>query len=211
MEHASAGAMMATADPARGDRLDEADWSQCRQCVAGDGNACTRLFKRHEPKIARQMWRFSRDRAAHAELVQEVFVQAYLSLHRYRPTSAPLEHWLARIATRVGYRFWKQQGRRRRTEPLEGLTLAAPASAAGDAEEAAQTLHDLLAHLPAADRLILTLMYFDECNISEIAGRMGSNRAMTKMRLYRARRRLRQIIERKNLTEFLLGANHGSA
>jgi RNA polymerase sigma-70 factor (ECF subfamily) len=211
MEYASAGAVKTTDDPVRGVQLDEADGSHCRQCAAGDGDGCTRLFKRHEPKIARQMWRFSRDRAVHAELVQEVFVQAYLSLHRYRPTSAPFEHWLARIATRVGYRFWKHQARRKRTESLHGLTLAAPASAAGDAEEAAQTLHDLLAQLPAADRLVLTLMYFDECNISEIAGRTGWNQAMTKMRLYRARRRLRRIIEQKNLTEFLLGASHGSA
>jgi RNA polymerase sigma-70 factor, ECF subfamily len=191
--------------------LDERDWLACRQCVAGDSGACGELLKRHEQKIAQQMWRFSRDRDAHAELVQEVMVQAYLSLHRYRATSAPFDHWLSRIATRVGYRFWRQQARRRKAEPLEGLEVAAPPSAASEAEEAARTLHALLAQLPPKDRLVLTLMYFEECGVEAIADRMGWNAAATKMRLYRARRRLRQIIERKELKEFLLGAGYGSA
>ncbi len=183
MEHARTVSVKAA--DGTGERLDELDWPLCRECVAGDGDACRRLLKRHEPRIARQMWRFSRDRSIHAELVQEVFVQAYLSLHRYRPTTVPLEHWLLRIATRVGYRFWSQQVRRRKTEPL-GLDIPAPASGADDAAEAAQTLHKLLALLPAADRLVLTFMYFDDCNINEIADRTGWNPAMVKMRLYRA-------------------------
>jgi len=204
-----AGTVALNAADGTGDRLDELDWQLCRDCLAGDGDACSRLFKRHEPRIAHQMWRFSRNRATHGELVQEVFVQAYLSLHRYRPTTVPLEHWLVRIATRVGYRFWKQQARRRKTEPL-GLDIPAPASGADDAAEAAQMLHKLLALLPAADRLVLTFMYFDDCNISEIADRTGWNAAMVKMRLYRARNRLRKIIERRNLKE-ILGVGHGRA
>jgi RNA polymerase sigma-70 factor (ECF subfamily) len=155
------------------------------------------------------MWRFSRDRATHAELVQEVFVQAYLSLHRYRPTTVPMEHWLVRIATRVGYRFWKQQARKQKTEPLD-LDIPAPASGADDAAEAAATLHRLLALLPAADRLVLTFRYFDDCSISEISDRTGWNPTMVKMRLYRARNRLRKMIERGNLKD-VLGVNHGRA
>jgi RNA polymerase sigma-70 factor (ECF subfamily) len=194
---------------AAGDRSADLDWRECQHCLAGDGEACRRLFKRHEPRIANQMWRFSRDRAVHVELVQEVFVQAYLSLHRYRPAAVPLEHWLARIATRIGYRFWKQQARLQKNEPLT-LDIPAPQSGLGDAAEAAETLHKLLVLLPAADRLVLTLMYFDDCNINQIAARTGWNRAMVKMRLFRARNRLRKIIKRKNLTE-MLGAGYGSA
>ncbi len=184
MEHARIVAVKTASGWAAGDRLDEQDWQLCRDCVTGDGEACRRLFKRHEPRIAHQMWRFSRDRVTHGELVQEVFVQAYLSLHRYRPAAVPLEHWLVRIATRVGYRFWKQQSRQKKTEPLDS-DIPAPISGTGDAEEAAQVLHSLLALLPAADRLVLTFMYFDDCNISEIANRTGWNSAMVKMRLYR--------------------------
>jgi len=72
MEHARIVAAKTAGGLAAGDRLDEQDWQLCRDCVAGDGEACRRLFKRHEPRIAHQMWRFSRDRVTHGELVQEV-------------------------------------------------------------------------------------------------------------------------------------------
>ncbi|HEY1921815.1 MAG TPA: RNA polymerase sigma factor [Tepidisphaeraceae bacterium] len=209
MEHVAIAPRNSAGRVATGDRLDDLDWRECRDCLAGDGEACRRLFKRHEPRIARLMWRFSRDRATQAELVQEVLVQAYLSLHRYRPVAVPFEHWLVRIASRVGYRFWKTQSRSGKTEPLAS-DIPAPPSGTTDAAEAAETLHRLLALLPPTDRLVLTFMYFEDCNISQIAERTGWNAAMVKMRLYRARNRLRKIIERKNLTE-VLGVNHGSA
>jgi RNA polymerase sigma-70 factor (ECF subfamily) len=76
--------------------------------------------------------------------------------------------------------------------------------------EAAELLHKLLAQLPPADRLVLTLMYFEEASIEEIARRSGWNKAMVKMRAYRARGRLRRIIEDRNLTEFFTGIGHGT-
>jgi len=72
-----------------------------------------------------------------------------------------------------------------------------------ESSEAAQILHSLLARLPRADRLVLTLMYFDNCGTKEIAARMGWNRAMVKMRALRARRKLKTIAERENLLEKL--------
>jgi RNA polymerase sigma-70 factor, ECF subfamily len=188
--------------------LDQWDRRQCLKTQAGDNAACEALFKRHEPRIARAMWRFSRDRGVHAELVQEVFVQAYLSLPRYRPGKVPFEHWLVRIATRVGYQFWKKQARQRKMEPLsEGLSTPASPEPI-DPSAAAAALHDLLAQLGPADRLVLTLMYFDECSIKQIAERTGWNSAMVKMRAYRARNRLKEMIERKNLTEVFTGLSH---
>ena len=178
---------------ASGDRLDASDWRECQDCLAGDNNACTALFKRYERRIAHLMWRFTRNRNVQAELVQEVFVQAYLSLRRYKPGTVPFEHWLVTIATRVGYQFWRSQARRGKTQPIEGLHI--PASRQIDQiepAEAAEALHKLLALLPAADRLVLTLMYFEESSIEEIARRSGWNKAIVKMRAYRARRRLRK-------------------
>jgi RNA polymerase sigma-70 factor (ECF subfamily) len=196
---------------ASGECLEQSDWRDCQNCLAGDNNACTALFKRYERRIAHLMWRFTRDRDAQAELVQEVFVQAYLSMHRYKPGPAPFEHWLVTIATRVGYQFWKSQARRGRMQPLEGLDPAAARQTDQiEPAEAAELLHKLLAQLPPADRLVLTLMYFEEASIEEIARRSGWNKAMVKMRAYRARGRLRRIIEDRNLTEFFTGIGHGT-
>ncbi len=171
-------------------------------CLGGDQRCWASLVKRYEKDVARQMWRFSRDRLVWEELVQDVFVELYYSLPRYRRTAVPFEHWLRRIATRVGYRYWKRKGRERGVElrdqwqsksagPVERLEVS----------DAARLLHELLAKLPAADRLVLTLMYFEECDTRQIAERTGWNRAMVKMRLVRARRKLRVIAEASEFSQ----------
>jgi RNA polymerase sigma-70 factor, ECF subfamily len=195
--------------------LDDLDWQLCQQCQAGDADACASLLKRHEAAIARQMWRFARDRAIQAELVQEVLVEAFLSLGNYRRQSVPFVHWLHRIATRVGYRYWKQLARKRRHQPIEDIDVAAPlvapVSAAAEAAGAAKILHDLLAELPAADRLVLTFMYFDQLSLKQIADQTGWLVTVVKMRAHRARAKLRKLIESRNLTARLMEFSNGPA
>lgn len=195
-----------------GDESDDIDLRLCRMCVGGDRRACGELLKRHEARIGRLMWRFTRNRMEHVELVQEALVQVYLSLGGFRAGKAPFEHWVMRIATRTGYQFWKSQKRRKRTQPLESVDLPAAGEADQmDASAAAAALHDLLAELPTADRLVLTLMYFEQCSLREIARRAGWNEAIVKMRAFRARKRLKKMIEEKKMTEFLMGMSHGTA
>jgi RNA polymerase sigma-70 factor (ECF subfamily) len=197
--------------PGSEEEAHDLDLRLCRQSVAGDTRACGELLKRHEPHIGRLMWRFTRNRLEHVELVQEAMVQVYLSLPNFRPRKAPFQHWVMRIATRTGYQFWKSQRRRRRMQPLENVDP--PASTALDsidASAAAAALHNLLAQLPPADRLVLTLMYFEQCTLCEIAQQAGWNEAIVKMRAYRARKRLRTLIEENKMTEFLTGISHGT-
>jgi RNA polymerase sigma-70 factor (ECF subfamily) len=181
----------------------EADARDVAATLAGSADAFDALVKRHEKDVAVRMWRFSRESRVRGELVQDVFVEAYLSLRSYRP-DRPFLHWLRKIATRVGYRHWEDQERRRRqlrasaAPPAPALEGAAPESA-----RAAALLHALLARLGLEDRLVLTLMYFDDCGIREVAERTGWIRAAVAMRAHRARRRLRRIIERENLSEEL--------
>jgi len=180
-------------------------------CVCGDQQSWAALVKRYEKQVARQMWRFSRDRLVWEELVQDVFVELYYSLPRYRRTGVPFEHWLRRIATRVGYRHWKRKGRERSVELHDQWQSAAPGPAESmEASDAARMLHELLAKLPAADRLVLTLMYFEECDTREIAKRTGWNRAMVKMRLMRARRKLKVIAEASELPNRFESLTHGN-
>src|SRR5215475_11265401 len=77
-----------------------------RAATRGDGEAYSRIIGKYQQTIARRMHRFTRDPAAIEELVHDVFVEAYFSLSKFRG-EAPLEHWLQRIATRIGYKYWE--------------------------------------------------------------------------------------------------------
>ena len=182
----------------------DASWQDIQAYRSGEEEAFTRILRRHEQKIAVQMGRFARNALECEELVQDVFVEAYFSLGRYRP-DAPFEHWLRRIATRVGYQFWKRQKRQPRLVALEEWdAVVAPPSSEEDAPDKAETiLKYLFAHLDIEDRLVLTLMYFEECGVREIADRMEWTEAMVKMHAHRARQKLRKVAEDRSLAETL--------
>jgi RNA polymerase sigma-70 factor (ECF subfamily) len=136
-------------------------------------------------------------------LVQDTFVEAYFSLKSYK-AKAPFLHWLKKIATRTGYRFWKEQDKEKRFLPLEDIDIAAKETQQEiEPEKASEILHALLGQLDRADRLVLTLMYFEDCTIKEIAERMGWTGAGTKMRAMRARRKLKKIAEKEKILEKL--------
>ena len=183
--------------------MESTDRTDIAACLNGDKDSYAKLVRRYETQITKLMWRFSRDPVICEELVQEVFVEAYLSLSSYR-AEAPVLHWLRRIGSRVGYRFWKEQARTKSTVPLADFdAIEAEDSDTMDPSVAAEVLHSLLARLPRADRLVLTLMYFEQCSTRDIAEQMGWSRAMVKMRAFRARRKLKTIAERENLLEKL--------
>jgi RNA polymerase sigma-70 factor (ECF subfamily) len=169
----------------------------------GDGDAYRRLVERHQDHVGRILWRFSRDRRVHEELVQDVFVEAYLSLSHYRG-KAPFEHWLARIATRVGYRYWKEKARRRRTEPfdLQEWDRASEGDSLVDSlepDQAAELLHRVFEQLAPRDRLVLTLRYLEQCDVVETARRTGWTKTMVKVQTMRARNRLRKLLEHNGM------------
>jgi RNA polymerase sigma-70 factor, ECF subfamily len=176
--------------------LDTTEREDIRQSRQGDPEAYRRLIEHHQKHVSGILWRFSRDRAVHEELVQDVFVEAYMSLRSYRE-KAPFSHWVSRIATRVGYRYWKQMARRRETE---SFTLAewdrVPDESAEqmDPSEAASLVHRLLAQLRPRDRLVLTLRYLEGCDVAETARRTGWTKSMVKVQAARAKKRLEKLI-----------------
>ena len=174
-----------------------ADAAEIAATLAGDRAAFGRLVTRHQQDVANYLWRFTRQRGEWEELVQDVFVEAYLSLRTFRG-AAPLQHWLKRIATRVGYRYWRGRAKRRaqhagQREALESLATATARPFA--ATEAAETVHALLAQLPPRDRLVLTLLYLEECSVEQIAALTGWSRTMTKVQAFRARGKLKRLME----------------
>jgi len=167
-----------------------------RQSRQGDSDAYRRLVERHQDHVAGIMWRFSRDLRVHEELVQDVFVEAYMSLAGYR-RKAPFAHWLARIATRVGYRYWKKKARRREMqvftlEQWDRLPDEPPDNM--DPSQAATLVHRLLAQLRPRDRLVLTLRYLEGCDVAETAHRTGWTKSMVKVQTLRARKRLENLL-----------------
>jgi RNA polymerase sigma-70 factor (ECF subfamily) len=125
-----------------------------------------------------------------------VFVEAYFSLKSFRG-NAPLLHWLKKIATRVGYRYWKRRKRQRMeaTVPIQSWDAAAPISPdLVEVQQAGTKVHAMLGKLAPRDRLVLTLFYLEGCAVAEIAGLTGWSQTMVKVQTFRARNRLKKLL-----------------
>ena len=116
------------------------------------------------------------------------------SLKNFRG-DAPLEHWLTRIATRVGYRFWTQ--RKQDRDRVIALTDMAPSKTTSpetnENSDAAALLAGVLDELPPRDRLVVTLLYLEERTVAEAADLAGWSQVMVKVQAFR---RLRKLLEK---------------
>ena len=182
--------------------VSETEWAEIQSAVQGDGLSYGQLVARYQVQISRFLWKFSRDPQVHEELVQTVFVEAYLQLRTFAGR-CPFVNWLQVIATRVGYRHWKQQSRRREAH-LVSLDALGDVAASQDGQvasadlemtEAATQVHESLAQLPPRDRLVLTLMYLEEKSVAEIAQLTGWSQTMVKVQAYRARGKLGRLLK----------------
>jgi len=165
--------------------------------LRGDGEGFARLIRRHQGQVAGDLSRFTRDRLRLEELTQDVFVEAYNSLRTYRG-DAPFGHWLRKITVRVGYRFLKEVARERGMLTVsDDAPAAATPETDSDPAAAAARVQAFLERLAPRDRLVLTLMYLQGLSVAEIAEQTGWSRIMVKVQAFRARQRLKRLLEKE--------------
>lgn len=170
--------------------------------LAGDEAAYMAIVEEHQAMVTRLMWRFTRDPLRLEELVHDTFVQTYLSLPRYRG-AGPLGGWIRTIAVRVGYRHWREKARDKVREELneriaqDSRDLSAPNGPEDSPEEAHRELYDALALLPPRDRLVLTLLYWENCSTEEAARLSGWSGSLVRVQAFRARKKLKKLLEAK--------------
>ena len=142
------------------------------------------------------MHRFANGPADLDELVHDAFVEAYFSLANYRG-DAPFEHWLQRIATRVGYRRWKQNKKRNQAAPLPPDVVDRFSDrriTEVTAAEADEAISALLAKLSPRDRLVVTLLHVEGRTVEETAALTGWSKTMVKVQAFRARAKLKKLL-----------------
>ena len=152
--------------------------------LRGDGAAYARIIERYQAAIARRMTRFARDAGAIEELTHDVFVEAYFSLPSYR-AAAPLEHWLQRIATRVGFRYWKRVNQHPTISFQEQVHDRPTDDGSSTVDDACEAVAAVLERLPPRDRLVLTLLYLESRSVAEAAEMAGWSQTMVKVQAYR--------------------------
>lgn len=130
------------------------------------------------------------------DVVQEAFVKAYRSLHRFRDGS-PFRPWILRIVANEARNSRRSAGRRAHLAVrVAGGTAVAgtqPEDALLDAERA-RMIAAAVSHLSEADRLVITYRWFAELSEAEMAQALRCRPGTVKSRLSRAHARLREAL-----------------
>jgi RNA polymerase sigma-70 factor, ECF subfamily len=138
--------------------------------------------------------------------MQEVFLRSYRSLPTYKGDEG-LKPWLSMIAVRTCYDFWRTHSRKHEVQ-VSALTdshdewidsaLAGASRAVFREEvrnrEAREVLEWAMGHLSAGDRMVLELVYFEDRPVKEAGKLLGLSTVNVKVRLFRARKRLRALL-----------------
>jgi RNA polymerase sigma-70 factor (ECF subfamily) len=162
---------------------------------AGDVDAFAALVRRYEHRVRGVLLRLLRDTRDVEEATQDVFVQAWRSLDRFRGDAAAFT-WLYRIA--VNQALMRQRRRRLAESELEEAASATSSSTTAEAE-AAELRNFLLAQiaeLPFEYRAPLVLRDLEGLSNEEVAAVLDLTVAAAKSRIHRARMRLREALER---------------
>ncbi len=193
--------MMAPAPDETDAPPDPSDEVLAHRAKAGDRAALDQLVKRHHPEVTRLLWRFARRQADLQDLVQDTFLRIVRGLPGWR-AEQPFIHWLRRVTVNVGRDFCRRESVRQRwtSEPTTDAAGNTPApeaiepSADPAARAAAIEIKDYLAQLPPDDRTLLTLHYLEGWDFASIGHQLGWSAPATKLRAFRARRRLRALL-----------------
>lgn len=177
---------------------------------AGDQDAARELVAYLYPQVIRIVRARLPRRVPEEDLAQEVFLKMFSRLEQYRG-DMPFPHWVSRIAVTTCIDHLRKQQRRpevrwadlseSQAEMLEVVTRDESAPHVGEALAARELLEMLLDQLKPEDRMVVQLVDLEQKTLVEVAELTGWNTTLIKVRAFRARRKLRTLLEKLEAEE----------
>lgn len=148
----------------------------------------------HGDRLLRSAYLLCGDATEAQDLVQETFLQALKSAHRFRGESA-IYTWLHGILLNVSRHHWRRQKRFVLDENIAFKTpIDAAVEADADREFRATRLARALQTLSPEHREVIVLRFYENLKIHEIAARTGMSAGTIKSRLHYALRCLEKVV-----------------
>ena len=170
------------------------------QVVGGNQQAYALLVNRYQEYVFTLVLRIVKNREDAEEVSQDVFIKAYRNLNSFRGDSK-FSTWLYTIVNNTGISFL-----RKRKLEIYSLDNEAVFERADNIDSGVRAnvieqkskqamVNEAIAQLSREDALAITLFYKAEQSLEEMAKAMGIETNAAKVRLHRARTRLKSKME----------------
>ena len=182
---------MLAASAALGDRQAEVIDAATR----GDARAFAALYDAHVERVYRHVYYRVGDRADAEDLTQQVFLQAWRAIGRYRRTGAPFLAWLFVIAQNAVAGFYRG---RKDVAPLDAEPgvqdrWTDPELAALDGHDRAVVRRAILGLKPDQQQVVL-MRFVEGLDHAAVAAALGTSAGNVRVIQHRALRELRRML-----------------
>jgi RNA polymerase sigma-70 factor (ECF subfamily) len=173
-----------------------ADRRLATRLLGDDPRALEEIHARSGAVLFSYLRRVLRDVSTAEDVFQQVFAEVWRRRLEYDPARSAITTWLFTIARSRAL----DEQRRRHPRPVDPAAL--PEAAEPPTHDAAidrWLVADLLGRLPALERELLQMRFYDELSQTEIAARTGLPLGTVKTRMVRALTRLRELMDEEGL------------
>ncbi len=175
--------------------------------IEGDTNAFAILVDRYKNLVFTLSLRMLKNREEAEEVAQDTFIKVYKSLSKFKGDSK-FSTWIYKIAYNTSLDRIKKNKKTINNIAIDEFTekkVQSLDNALDNLEqtEKAQAIQDCLALLPSEDSFLLTLFYFEELTLEEIAQTVKLTPNNVKVKLFRSRKKLATILKQRLEPEFI--------
>jgi RNA polymerase sigma factor (sigma-70 family) len=163
------------------------------------------LVDRYQNDFLRAAFKVVRSKEEAEDIVQESFTKIYLNANKFKPVEgASFKSWAYKIVLNTSFNHYKKLKKTREAvkyvEPSFYDTISDQRSSDFDIEaDMKACVARVLPQIPPHLQEVLKKYYLEDKAQKEIAKEEGLSMAAVKMRLFRAKRLFKKIIEQENL------------
>ena len=174
--------------------------------INGDSKAFAVLVDRYKHMVFTLAMKILKNKEESEEVSQDVFVKVYQAIRTFKGDSK-FSTWLYKIAYYRSLDYLKKQNRSLKTSSMDAeveyhLPSIENTLDALEASERKKTIKRAIDKLAEDDAVVITLHYYEELSLKEIAKIMGIEANTVKVRLFRSRKRLAELLNKRLEPEF---------
>jgi RNA polymerase sigma-70 factor (ECF subfamily) len=177
------------------------DQHYINQIIEGNSNAFAVLVDRYKDLVFTLSYKMVKNREEAEEISQDTFIKIFKSLNKFKGESK-FSTWVYKITYNTCLDRLKKNKKENNVVYIEDFSEHQVKAIETvfdtiDEKERNQRIQDCLLLLPSEDAFLLTLYYFDDQSIEEIAKVVDSNANNIKVKLFRSRKKMASILKER--------------